>query len=124
MADSIIATTFGIAFKQQSIKDSPDFIKGWLRSELGHGKGIGCFSQLVDLIIIGKLKADFHLMHRGRAVIARAPAVIKRKPVEYPFDMFVGRLLKVRIRKVDGLIKKHIGGFFVHINLNLKGGVR
>lgn len=112
MIKSLI-TTSGVALKQQPIEDLSHFFKRRLRAELGNGKGIGSFCQLIDLIVIRQFKSDFHLMHRDGTFVAQAPYVVGCHPLKDAVNVILRGFLKVSECQIHSLVMQHVVRLFI-----------
>lgn len=103
-----------LALKQQPKEYLAHLLIRRLGPKFGHGQGVRHGSQLVDFVIIWKLKADFHSVHRQRPGIAQAPLMVNHQPLVHRLNVFGRGCIKAFVRQVNGVVIKPITGFFVH----------
>ncbi len=120
MAKSFIAGPF--AFKKQREENLAHLFVGRFGTELGHCKRVRRFCQLVDLIVVRKLKSDFHLVHRRHAGSTKPPAPMHHKALERPLNVVVARFLAKRsVGQIGGALVQRICNLFVHGRMVQRG---
>lgn len=107
MRESLIAVAFNpFSLKQQPIENLANPLVIWVRPELSDGKCVSRFSQLIDFIIAGQVKADFHSVHRHCAIVFQAALAVPHQTRKYAQDVVVSRQIKRSVCKMYSLLKK------------------
>ncbi|MBR8654219.1 hypothetical protein KDH83_13035 [Achromobacter sp. Marseille-Q0513] len=61
-----------LSLKEQAQEDLSHILKRRIGTKLGNGQCVRDFCQLIDLVVIGQLKVDFHSVHRRMLALVAA----------------------------------------------------